>query len=153
MLGTWSSESVGFESNGCAITHIIFEKDGKAFRGSPRCGAGFTYTGELTELTWERDGDDAVILHFPEGEDPSDAWRLSVGEHPITGRPECNALRLEEIRDGVHYGGQLLYSRGAVCTEDLGPCPEGQGSCESYRTVWCDEQPEKCEDVLPCSCS
>ena len=149
MLGTWSDQGVGFETNECVISHIKIEKNGKAFRGGSVCGAGPTYP---TELTWERDGEDAIILHFPEDEH-YDGWRLFVGERPPKG-PECNALSVENILEGVHYeGGMFIYGRGAVCTEKLGPCSEGQGSCEDYRTVWCDEPPEKCENVFPCSCS
>ena len=146
MLGTWSSEAAGLdEAWSCAVSHLKIEEDGKAFKGSASCGASPTYP---TELTWERDGEDAIIVHFPQGE-YFDAWRMFFREDPDTGKPRCNGLQIEEIRDGVVSDSGYGYYRGAVCTK-TSPCPEGVGNCGGYMTVWCDEPPERCEDVLPC---
>jgi hypothetical protein len=146
MLGVWSSESVGLETSNCGVHHLKIEANGKAFNGGDNCGLNPTYP---TELTWERDGEDAIIVHFPEGLYNFDAWRMFLVEGSDTQAPQCNSLSIEEIRDGITRDSFYGFVRGAVCTDTNSQCPENVGNC-GYFTVWCDEPPERCEDVLPC---
>src|SRR5262245_46133893 len=77
MLGTWSDEAVGFETNDCTVGHLKFEADGTLLKGGFRCGSmGVVYD---EELVWERDGVDAVIVHFPDNQ-YYDGWHITIGD-------------------------------------------------------------------------
>jgi len=145
MLGTWSTRAVGYVTNECGISQLKFQEDGTVLKGGASCGARPSFP---TELTWERDGEDALIVTLPE-DDYFDGHRITLGSHPLTLETDCKSLAIVDILNGkIEEATLRWYVRGSVCMNVLsGPCPEGQGSCEGYATVWCDEPPPPCEQA------
>lgn len=152
MLGTWSNEWVGGTSHTCAVGYLRFQEDGFVLKGHFDCQIDAMVFTE--EYHWERDGENAVIVYFPD-EHYWDGMRVTFGDpHPTTGKPDCNALRVVNILHGVPAEDfPLWYGRGEVCVRTRTSCPEGIGNCESNEFIWCDEPPIQCEDRdFPCDC-
>jgi hypothetical protein len=142
MLGTWSNKALGFESGSCIVQHFKFEADGMAFEGR----VGDKDCEDLGEpryaaaMMWEPAGDDTVLVPI-RSSSYNRAWRITPARDPHTGQIRCDLLRAVRLTDGVpdeHL--TYTYIRGSLCVE---PVPQPAGT---YRTVWCDDPPPRCED-------
>lgn len=143
MLGTWSDRIVGYPTNECSTSHLHFLADGTLREGSASCYSGPTYP---KAYTWEREDEHTVIVNLTEGH-YADAWRITLAIHPATKTRDCDVIEVVDFINGeLEEGTRREYVRGAVCMKLLGPCPEGQGSCEAARTEWCEGPPPPCDD-------
>lgn len=152
MLGTWSSEWAGQTSHNCALGYLRFEEDGSLLKGHFDCQNDQMVFTE--EYQWERDDDNAVIVHFRD-EDYWDGWRITLGDpNSSTEKLNCNTLRVVNILHGVpEEDFPFFYVRGEVCVKTHVSCPEDVGNCESHEFIWCGEPPPSCADGdLPCDC-
>jgi len=137
MLGVFSNVVVGDMSlNLSGVTHYEFKDDGRLLIGGvSECGKNIKSDDD--EYRWEQTGSDTILVELPESGSGIDAWQIRTLD-------DCNAVIIEELREGTVIDGYSL-TRGAVClSDDLPPCEQGT-SCESCKSVWCDEAPPECE--------
>jgi len=144
MLGVWSNESPGWTRNICDVSHLKIEEEGKVFKGyagGDNCLDGPMYP---TKLTWEHDGQDAIIVHLPEG-GYYDGWRITLAMDDDTGLVRCDKLDVYNILNGVpEEKTRIWYIRGAVCFKNAVPL-EGTDHYDPWETTWCDGPPPPCE--------
>lgn len=143
LLGSWSSESPGFDFNTCNNEHLQFHADGRALQGGVICDAKAPSFDK--EFTWELTGTDTVIVHLPDGE-YAEAWQVTRGKDPLTAETDCAYLEVVDVIAGlVDENTRRGYIRGEVCFETLPMCDDGIGNCDAYRSMWCEAAPPACE--------
>jgi hypothetical protein len=138
MLGTWSSTIPGISGYNCGVTHLEFLADGTLREGGIGCvSVRMPVELDTQEYQWERHDDDEIEVD--RGPQYEDRWRIVPGD-------DCSYMSLQRMHDGQPLGEPSQIYRGAVCVDVIPMCPEGQGECEIYRTVWCGEAPLPCEE-------
>lgn len=137
MLGTFSNPGPGSMRLGLnTVAHYEFEDDGTLLVGGVReCGENVRK--DEKEYEWEQTHPDTLRVALPDNGSGVDAWQ-------IRSLDDCNTVTIEELRQGTVLNVSSL-TRGAVCLSDeVPPCEQGT-SCESCKSVWCDEAPPECE--------
>lgn len=138
MIGTFSNREIGDMSIGLSgVGHYVFESDGLLLVGGVHdCSQNLE--SDSQEHRWKKgNSDGSIVVQLPASESGVDAWQFRA-------MGACDSIYFEELRQGVVVGVTSL-TRGAVCLSDaLPPCADGT-SCETCKTVWCDEDPPACE--------
>lgn len=134
LFGTYSEIPAGISNQNTSISrNYVIQEDGTfLIQGYKNCGADEL---QPEEYQWVRHGDDAIEVLFPDADEGAiESWRITRGA-------DCNQIVVEWYQGGKPVK-KLAVTRGEVCVEPTPPCPGS--TCESCRTVWCDEPPPAC---------
>jgi hypothetical protein len=134
MLGEFSiTEFEGRLTNN--LERLEITSDGFArFDSVYLCCGMCNHVDEGKEVTWQMDGDDAILVWLY-GEGDPDHLRIEFGD--------CNTISVHRISNGQDHTSYEMH-RGMMCLKDRS-CGE-EIECDPCETVWCEgEAPASCD--------
>jgi hypothetical protein len=136
MIGVFSSPGPGNMSLGLdSVTHYEFLEDGTLLVGGVS-GCASNAPRDSEARAWIAVGKNSLRIDDPAPGSVIEAWSISRGQ-------SCGDILVDTIIAG-QVTDTTSWTRGEVCLQELSPCAEGT-SCETCKTVWCDDEPPDCD--------